>query len=392
MTVIGFLAVPVLRLLAAGPAVAASPGATVFTAAVGPGGGVRVEHALRPRDGGGNIRLAYGIEVDAQGMPVIQAYSFILSEVVFSRDGGLYPWPALCEYQWGWNPLTRRLVSRCAAGLMQEPECALRGTVAVTGFLSPRIDVKPDVTMTVESERESVPLPVRVVLHDPRRVSWTGIPVIMAELSTTTLEDGEHRLRVDGGFREFRIDGDPATTLFEDGGDATVRFLVHNRPPRLVSLSVFAASATAYRGAWRRVRTGGLRYVLDRTGGDAVAPPGAQEERAVIELGFSVPVSRVTVEARRAGGGRVTAEITDRGEAAPPAEVWRAAIPWRAWRPGAWTFRITAETDRGIPLEPLAGDTLAEAAMGRLDPDSGRCAACRTGADESHRVRVIAPR
>lgn len=369
----------------------AAPGGTLFTTAPGaPGGagGLRIEQGRPPAEPRPNLRLAYGIELDPQGRPVVQAYAFLLGYVAFSRLGGVYPWPALCEFQWGWNPLARRLEPQRSSGLLRAPECAVRGTVQVTGFLSPRIDVRPAVTVTVEGPRETLELPARVVLHDPKRVSWSGVPVVQAELPSARLEDGRHRLRFAGGFREVGIDGDPGTSLFEDGGDATVEFLVHNRPPRLVSLAAFSGSATLYRGAWRREGPeGATRLVLDRSG--AGTPPAG--ESVVVALEFTVPVTRVRVELRGPGGARRTARIARTDGDDQPVASWRGMLPWPDRRTGEWTFRVTAETPAGVALEPLAGTAVPEVALGRLEPETGACAECRTGPDTAHRLPPAVP-
>jgi len=330
---------------------------------------------------------------DDEGQPLLEAFSFLLMETTFSLAGQLYPWPVICEQSRSWDDVRRGFQLVVGGWRGDDAPCTFQGTVYFKATLIPRSDVRPVVEVSVEGPQGSVAVPVRVLLDERRQTDWTGIPVILGQLSTTALADGFQRLRITGGWREYQVDGDPGTAEFEDGGDANVAFVVQNGPARLMRLAVFTGSATAYDGKWERV--GGAsdgRMALTRTGGVVAWLRGATGPQAVVVLGFSVPVGQVEVELRRTDGAAIALapEHVDGTEAI--ASVWRADLDAGEISRGEWAFHVVARDEGGRELEPLTAPAVRVAELGVLRPDTGECFArgrrCRLGADEAHRISV----
>jgi hypothetical protein len=366
----------------------------------------RVAYLAEPPATAGSKRLAWWVQGDRDGHPELKAYSFLLSRVVFSLTDSPARWPSICDQFWNWNDIARRFEPAAASSGLASgtPQCTFRGTIYFKGWLMPRIDVRPEITVSVEGPQGAVPLDVHLSLDERRSSDLSGFPAFLGEISTTALLDGPQHLRVDGGYREFRIDGNPATPEFEEGGDATTAFLVANHPPRLVELAIREGSATVYDGAWI-LRPGTPAILsLTRTGGvTGLLARRHVAREAKVSLRFSVPVNHVAVELRRSGGTALTLDTPTplRDPAGPkPGEsdelslAWQAILPLGSLKPGEWAWRVSARDADGHALERLTGEDLPLDRLSLLLPDSGNCVCdgqpCRLGPDTSHRITVLA--
>lgn len=359
----------------------------------------RVAYLAEPPVQTGSRRLAWAMTTGPGGRPEMQAYAFLLDRVAFSLSSSPDRWPTVCDETFlNWNEVARRFEPfTTASGIVSgTPRCTFRGTIYFKGFLSPRIDIRPEVTVSVEGAQGSVPVPVSVLLDERRSTDWSGIPVFLGEISTTMLADGPQHLRVDGGYREYRVDGNPATPEFEDGGDANTAFIVANHPPRLNELTVRTGGATLYDGGWtpeRRITTATL--VLTRTGGSIARTSETRNSEASVLLRFSVPVTQVAVELRSKDGAWFALPPPVPDEEGDTASGWRATLPLVQLTRGAWTFRVSAHDSDGNPLEHLRGEEIPLAKLGNLDPETGNCVAdghpCDLGVDTVHRLTVTAP-
>jgi len=331
-------------------------------------------------------RAAYGFTRDADRKPVLQAWAFLLARVLFSRADNPERWPSLCDMFWNWNEATHRFERGAAASayLSGTPNCAFRGTVYLKGELMPRTAWLPGLAVAVEGPEGSLPLPVRTFLDGRTSGEWSGVPVFLGAIATTEFDDGVHRLRVTGGWRELEVDGDPATTEFEEGGDATVAFLVQNGPPRLRELVVRAGAATVYTGGWRWT-PGGIERA--EAGGTLTGTGRA----VAVTMRFTVPVTGVRLVLRRDGGGRV--EPAAPRPADPDGLEWTAVVEPGRLRAGAWTLAVTASDAEGHGLQAPSGDAVTRVDLPVIDPDSGACLdrglPCRPAEDASHRLAVV---
>jgi len=359
----------------------------------------RVAYLAEPPVQTGSKRLAWAMTTGPGGRPEMQAYAFLLERVAFSLSSSPDRWPTVCDELFlNWNEVAHRFEPfTTASGIVSgTPRCTFRGTIYFKGFLTPRIDIRPEVAVTIEGAQGSVPVPVSVLLDERRSTDWSGIPVFLGEISTTMLADGPQHLRVNGGYREYRIDGNPATPEFEDGGDANTAFIVANHPPRLTELVVRAGGATLYDGAWsreRRITTDVLS--LTRTGGTIERTAERRKSEASVLLRFSLPVAQVAVELRSKDGSWFALPPPQPDEEGDTASGWRATLPLEPLTRGTWTFRVSAHDSDGNPLEHLRGEEIPLARLGNLNPDTGACVAggqpCDLGVDTVHRLTVTVP-
>ncbi len=176
-------------------------------------------------------RMAYAMVKGKDGGPTLDMAAFLLTRVAFSHSDDPDRWPAVCDRSWNWDELAHRFVplTTASAYLSGTPNCVFTGTIYFKCWLMPRTEVWPSFTVSVEGAQGIVAVPVTVRLDDRQRADWSGIPVILGAISTTGLADGPQRLRVNGGWRDIGVDGNPATPEFEEGGDGTVTFTVRNR-------------------------------------------------------------------------------------------------------------------------------------------------------------------
>ncbi|MEK7477366.1 MAG: hypothetical protein AAB152_17230 [Candidatus Coatesbacteria bacterium] len=388
------MATPAVALLVVSALGAAAPPApaSAITATTWSGAG-QIRYGATRAPGGGGSRLAWRMTKDEDGKPFLEAYAFLLMETTFSLTGELYPWPVICDQYWSWDGVHHGFVLVSAGWNGAETPCTFQGTVYFKATLIPRSDVRPVVTVSVEGAQGSVPVPVRILLDERRQTDWTGIPVVLGQISTTELADGFQRLRVTGGWREYQVDGNPGTTDFEGGGDANIAFVVQNGPPRLTGVTVLTGSATAYDGSWTRdgVLPAG-RLIFTRTGGTVAWPRGATGPQGLASFRFSVPVGQVTVELRRADGTAVGLDPGHAEGTGDLADAWTAILDAGDIPRGDWTFRVSARDSAGRELEPLRGDAVPLADLGTIEPGTGNCVAhgqpCRLGADTAHRITV----
>ena len=175
-------------------------------------------------------RVAYAVVKDKDGKASLTAYAFMLTRVAFSLTDSPDRWPAICDQFWIWNDVDRRfeLTANASANASGTPQCTFKGTVYFKGYLMPRFDLRPVITVAVEGAQGSVPIPVSVLLEGRTNLDWSGVPVFLGAISTTMLADGPQRLHVNAYYREIEIDANPATPGFEPGGDANITFVVKN--------------------------------------------------------------------------------------------------------------------------------------------------------------------
>jgi hypothetical protein len=328
--------------------------------------------------------MAYTVGRKKDGSPEVTPRAFLVGQVTLAPTDEPHSWPPLCQWNWSWSdPLGHFVLN----GMTPMP-CILRGTAYLQAALIPRTDIPIRVNVTVEGEEERVVIPARVILDQRSQEDWSGTPIVMATINASDLSDGFQRIRLAGGYREYEIDGDPATPGFEPGGDANTAFIVQNHPARLMALAVLDDTTTVYSAAWLAEGPSRARkLVLHR---ERRGQTGAGSAPAVT-MKFSVPIAGCQVTFRRDADTWFTVP----GAPANGEDTWSTS--WKAQgkpgdlKEGRWRIEVDARDLEGNPLEPLEGTSVPLSRLGSLD-STGGCRVqgkpCRRGPDRGHGITV----